>query len=80
MTTYLSLPLQNSRNMKIGKWIQQYFDYLYDVTPEKSFREEQAEGMVKAMPLFIGILLFAFILMYISNWIFKAMQGDSLIH
>ena len=49
------LSSQNTRNMKIGKWIQQYFDYLYDVTPGKNFREEQAEGMVKAMPLFIAI-------------------------
>ena len=66
--------------MKIMKWLQQYYDYLFDVTPRKNFREEYNEGAVRAIPLYIAILLLAFILMYISNWILKVMQGDSLIH
>jgi hypothetical protein len=66
--------------MKIMKWLQQYYDYLFDVTPRESLRAEGAEGMVRAMPLFIAILLLAFILMYLANWFFKAMQGNSLIH
>jgi hypothetical protein len=71
--------------MKISKWLSKYYDYLFDVKPHSKAwfddgrDEEGAEGIFRAMPLFVVIIILGFALIYFLQWFFKTLNGNSFI-
>ena len=66
--------------MKIVKWINQYYDYLFDAPPSGSDRIDYAEGGYRVMPLLIVIVIFSVGLLFFLEWLFKMINGGRLIH